>query len=66
MFNFLWFEDRFRSFLKLHVYFNGFMCIRMRKLQAECQIPADARDGWQIVFSEILNDKKYRNFGVIG
>ena len=51
MFKFPWLEFRFKSFLELHVHFKDFMCIRMRKLHAECQIPADAHDWCQIVFS---------------
>ena len=41
---FLWIKFRLKSFLELHVHFNNFMCIRMRKLHAECQIQADACD----------------------
>ena len=37
--------------------FKGFLCLRMRKLNAECQIPADAHDWCQIVFS--LNVPKF-------
>ena len=44
LFRFPWLEFRFESFLELHVHFKGFMCIRMRKLHAECQMPADAHD----------------------
>ena len=35
---------RLKSFLELHVHFNGFMCIHMRKLHVERQIQADACD----------------------
>ena len=45
------FNNRFKSFLELHVHFKGFMCIHMRKLHAECQIPADAYDRCEIVLS---------------
>ena len=48
---FLWLEFRFKSFLKLNVHFKCFMCIHMRKLHAECQIPADEQGWCQIVFS---------------
>ena len=75
-FKFLWLEFRFKSFLELHVHFKGFVCLRMRKLHAECQIPADAHDWWMpnCVFIEcskihfkILNDKNtIAVFGVIG
>ena len=51
LFKFPWLEFRFKSFLELHVHFKGFMYIRMRKLHAERQIPADAHDWCQIVFS---------------
>ena len=50
-FKFLWLEFRFKSFLELHMHFKGFVCLRMRKLHAECQIPADAHDWCQFVFS---------------
>ena len=33
-----------KSFLELHVHFNGFVCIRMRKVHAGCQIQANACD----------------------
>ena len=56
-FKFLWLEFRFKSFLELHVRFKGFVCLRMRKLHAEGQIPADAHDWCQIVFS--LNVPKF-------
>ena len=56
-FKFLWLEFRFISFLELHVHFKGFVCLRMRKLHAECQIPADSHDWCQIVFS--LNVPKF-------
>ena len=39
-FKFLWLEFRFKSFLELHMHFKGFVCLRMRKLHAECQIRA--------------------------
>ena len=32
LFTFLWLEVRIKSFLELHVQFEGFICIRMRKL----------------------------------
>ena len=51
LFKFLWLEFRFKSFLELHVHFKGYINIRMRKLHAECQIPADEHDWCQIVFS---------------
>ena len=51
LFKFPWLEFRFKSFLELHVHFKGFMGILMRILQAECQIPAEAHDWCQIVFS---------------
>ena len=51
LFTFLWLEYRFKSFLELHVHFKGFICIRMRKLHEERQIPADAHEWCQIVFS---------------
>ena len=41
---FLWLELRFKSFLELHMHFKGFICIRMRKLHEEHQVPADAHD----------------------
>ena len=41
---FLWLEFRFKSFRELHMHFKGFMCIRMRKLHEEHQVPADAHD----------------------
>ena len=41
---FLLIKFRLKSFLELHVHFNGFICIRMRKLHAESQIQADACD----------------------
>ena len=44
MFKFLWLEFRLKSFLELHVHFKDFVCIRMRKLHAECHIQADAHD----------------------
>ena len=44
LFKFLWLEFRLKLFLELHVYFKGFMCIRMHKRHAECQVPADAHD----------------------
>ena len=53
------------------MHFKGFMCIRMRKLHYEHQVPAGAQDGCQTVFSfneskirfEIFNDKaNYRDF----
>ena len=44
LFKFLWLEFRIKSFLVLHVQFNGFMCIRMLKLHAECQISTGAQD----------------------
>ena len=50
LFKFLWLEFRFKPFLELHVHFKGFMCVRMRKLHAKRQIPADAHDGCEIVF----------------
>ena len=51
LFTFLWWEFWFKSFLELHVHFKDFMRIRMRKLQEERQVPADAHDWCQIVFS---------------
>ena len=33
------------------MHFKDFMCVRMRKLHTECQIPADAHGWCQIVFS---------------
>ena len=57
LFKFPWLEFRFKSFLQLHVHFKGFTCIRMRKLHAERQIPADAHDWCQIVFS--FNVRKF-------
>ena len=51
LFKFLWIEFGFKSFLELHVQFNRFMCIRMHKQHAECQIPGDAHDWCQTVFS---------------
>ena len=33
------------------MHFKGFVCLCMRKLHAECQIPADAHNWCQIVFS---------------
>ena len=54
------------------MHFKGFVCLRMRKLHAEWQIPADAHDWCQTVFSlskilsKILNDKNIiAIFGVI-
>ena len=44
LFTFLWLEFRFKSFLELHVHFKDFICISMRKLQEELQVPADAHD----------------------
>ena len=54
LFKFLWLEFRFKSFLKLHVHLKGFICIHMRKLHVECQIPADEHDWCQIVLSLIV------------
>ena len=51
LFTFLWLEFRFKSFLELHMHFKGFMCIRMRKLHQECEVPADAHVWCQIAFS---------------
>ena len=51
LFKFPRLEFRFKSCLELHVHFKGLMCIRMHKLHAECQIPADAHNWCQIVFS---------------
>ena len=51
LFTFLWLEYRFKSFLESHVHFKGFMCIRMRKLHEKCQVPADAHNWCQIVFT---------------
>ena len=31
-----------KSFLELHVHLDGFICIHMHKLHAECKIQADA------------------------
>ena len=47
------------------MHFKGFVCLRMPKLHAECQFPADAHDLCETVFSlnvpknhsKILNDK---------
>ena len=50
LFKFPWLEFRFNSSLELHVHFKGFMCICMRKLHAQCQIPADAQDLCETVF----------------
>ena len=44
LFKFPWLEFRIKSFLEFHMHFKGFMCIRMRKLHAEWQIPADTHD----------------------
>ena len=49
--------------------FKGFMCIRMRKLYAECQIPADAYDWCQIVFSFnvpkfVANIERQKSYGI--
>ena len=41
---FLWIKLRLKSFLELHVHFNGFMCICKRKLHAKYQFQADACD----------------------
>ena len=52
------------------MHFNGFMCIRMRKLHAECQIQADAvveaklcrHLGFQMSFRNTERQKSYCNF----
>ena len=68
MFKFLWLEFRFKSFLELHVHFKGFVCIRMRKMHAERQIPDDAQIKWcchlmsQHSFQNIERQIHYRNF----
>ena len=51
MIELLWIKFRLKSFLELHVHFNGFMCIRIRKLHAEYQNQADACDWSLIVLS---------------
>ena len=50
-------DHEYKSFLDLHVHFKGFVCLCMRKLHAKCQIPADAHNWCQIVFS--LNVPKF-------
>ena len=73
-FKFLWLEFRFNSFLELHVHFKGFVCLRMRKLHTECQIPADMHDWCQICFrwkfqnsfQNIERQKKFALFWMIG
>ena len=35
---FLWLELRLKSSLEMHVHFNGFMCIRVDRLQIDCQM----------------------------
>ena len=65
-----WIKFWLKSFLELHMHFNGFMCIRMHKLHAECQIQVDACDWsqtvsslvFQISFQNTQRQKSYRNF----
>ena len=54
---FLWLEFRFKLFRELHVHLKGFMCIRMRKLHEERQVPADTYVWCQTAFS--LNVPKF-------
>ena len=43
------------------MHFKGFMSIHMRKLHAECQIPADVHDWCQIVFFNLMLQNSFRN-----
>ena len=51
LFKFPLLEFRFQSFFELYMHFKGFVYLRMRKLNAVSQIPADAHDWCQMVLS---------------
>ena len=66
---FLWIKFRLKSFLELHVHFNGFICIRMRKLQNARFKPMHVIEAklcrhlvFQMSFRNIQRQKSYRNF----
>ena len=66
----LWIKFRLKSFLELHVHFDGFMCLRMRKCMQNARFkPMHVIEAklcchlvFQMSFRNIQRQKSYRNF----